>query len=73
MIKIINLQNPLLSKEAIDELDNMMYVPIDSEGRSMTNLYGLVCEDGIEDIIDERRFSSFFSTFNKTRDFLKKG
>ena len=74
--KIINLQNPLLSKEAIDELDNMMYVPIDSEGRSMTNLYGLVCEDGIEDIIDERRFSSFFSTFNKTinkeRDFLKK-
>lgn len=74
--KIINLQNPLLSKEAIDELENMMYVPIDSEGRSMINLYNLVCEDGIDDIMDERRFSTFFSTFNKSinkeREFLKK-
>ena len=74
--KIINLQNPLLSKEAIDELDNMMYVPIDSEGRSMANLYNLVCEDGIDGIMDERSFSTFFSTFNKSinkeREFLKK-
>lgn len=74
--KIINLQNPLLNKEAIDELDNMMYVPIDGEGRSMSNLYRLVCEDGIGDIMDERRFSTFFSTFNKSinkeREFLKR-
>lgn len=74
--KIINLQNPLLSKEAIDELENMMYVPIDSEGRGMANLYNLVCEDGIDGIMDERRFSTFFSTFNKSinkeREFLKK-
>ena len=37
--KIIDLKKPLMSKEATEEMESMMHVPIDPDGRSMKNLY----------------------------------
>ncbi|MBP5745839.1 MAG: hypothetical protein J6W58_06020, partial [Lachnospiraceae bacterium] len=34
-----NLRHPLLSKEAKETMDEMMYAPQDPEGRSFKNLY----------------------------------
>jgi 5'-3' exonuclease len=70
--KIINLKKPLLTNDAIEEMENIMYSPIDPEGRNMGNLYKLILEYGIDDLIDTNRFSNFFSTFNKTIDKEKK-
>lgn len=74
--KIINLKEPLLTEQAKEMVDNMMYIPIDSDGRSMGNLYNLILRDDITELIDKDRFSNFFSTFNKTiekeKRFLKK-
>lgn len=64
--KIINLKRPLLTNEAINDMNDMMYVPIDGEDRSMANLYRMIMRDDITEIIDKDRFSNFFSTFNKS-------
>ena len=66
--KIIDLSKPLLTKEAKEEMDETMYSPMDIEGRSFTNLYNMIREDNIIDLISENKFSSFFSTFKPLVD-----
>lgn len=61
--KIIDLKNPLMSDEAKELLDSIMYAPIDPEGRSFDNLYKLLLEYNIDDLKDESRFSNFFVEF----------
>lgn len=61
--KIINLKKPLLTKSAEDDIEAMMYAPMDPEGRSLENLYSMVLKDGIEDIIDPNAFARFFEPF----------
>jgi len=59
--KVIDLKHPILTDEAKELMDTMMYAPIDGEGRSLSNLYRiLVDENGIDEFRDENRFSSFF-------------
>ena len=59
--KVIDLKHPILTDEAKELMDTMMYAPIDGEGRSLSNLYKiLVDENGIDEFRDENRFSSFF-------------
>ena len=66
--KIINLSNPLLTDDAKNEIESMMYAPMDPEGRSFENLYKMIIKDNITDLIDNSRFSSFFSTFKSLID-----
>ena len=61
--KVIDLKKPLLTDEAKKLMDDMMYAPLDPEGRSFTNLYSMLIECGIDELRDENRFSSFFSDF----------
>lgn len=61
--KIIDLQNPLMSDEAKELIDSMMYAPMDPEGRSLQNLYRLLLEYNIDDLKDENRFGNFFTEF----------
>lgn len=70
--KIIDLKHPLLSHDAIEMMEDIMYIPIDSEGRSMGNLYKLIVRDDITELLDNNRFSTFFSTFNKSVEKEKK-
>lgn len=70
--KLINLNKPLLTKEAKEEMDNTMYVPIDPEGRSFDNLYRYIVEDNITDLLNHDSFSKFFSTFKSLIDKEKK-
>lgn len=66
--KVIDLKNPILTEEAKTLMDDMMYAPIDPEGRSLTNLYNILMENGIDDLRDENRFSSFFSEYKTLMD-----
>lgn len=61
--KIINLQDPLMSDEAKELIDSMMYAPMDPDGRSLQNLYKLLLEYNIDDLKDEDRFGNFFTEF----------
>lgn len=66
--KIINLKEPLLTQDAIQMIDDMAYIPMDGDGRSMANLYKMIIRDDINEVTDNDRFATFFSTFNKVID-----
>lgn len=64
--KIIDLRDPecpMMSKEAKDMIESMMYAPMDTTGRSIENLYSIICNNGIDDLIESSKFSNFFSEF----------
>lgn len=63
--KIIDLGDPLLSESAIELMEEVTYAPIDPEGRSFSNLYNEIMEDGIEELTGDTKFASFFSPFKK--------
>lgn len=70
--KIINLNEPLLTKEAIEEMDAIMYAPLDPEGRDLKNLYNIIIENEMNDIMDETKFGDLFSSFYKLIEIEKK-
>lgn len=64
--KIIDLRDPecpMMSKEAKDMIESMMYAPMDTIGRSVENLYSIICNNGIDDLIESSKFSNFFTEF----------
>ena len=63
--KIINLRKPLLTEEAIAEMDNLIHKPIDPEGRDYRNLYAIIRENKMQDLLDTERFSNFFFSFER--------
>ena len=62
--KIIDLKHPLLTKSAEEDIEALMYAPIDPEGRSFENLYSMIKRDGIEQLMDKNSFANFFVQFN---------
>lgn len=70
--KIINLSNPLLTKEAKEELDNIMHAPLDPEGRDLKNIYQIIQENEMNDMLDEKKFGNLFAAFYKLIDTEKK-
>lgn len=70
--KIINLKKPLLSDEAKNEMDLMIHTPQDPTDRSFQNLYKLLLEDDITELIGDTKFVSFFAPFKKIEENEKK-
>ena len=62
--RIISLAEPMLTDEAREDMEGMMYAPMDTTDRKVENVYLIVKEEGMTDLLDERRFSSFFADFN---------
>lgn len=62
--KLIDLSDPLLTDEAKSGIDAMMHAPLDPEGRNFKNLYKIIQDNDMIDLLDSNIFSSFFSTFN---------
>lgn len=61
--RIIDLKKPLMTDEAVEMIENIMYTPIDPEDRTLENLYRILLENDVEDLRDETKFSNFFSEF----------
>ena len=70
--RLIDLSEPLLTLEAKEEMDAIMHAPLDPEGRDYKNLYKIVLESDMSDILAENVFSSFFADFNQLIDNEKK-
>ena len=70
--KIIDLHNPLLTKEAEETIESMMYAPQDPEGRSIQNLYRIILDQNIEELRSDTQFSSFFRPFKKLEEKERK-
>ena len=61
--RLVDLSEPMLTDAAKEDMDVMIHAPMDPEGRSFSNIYKLIQEDGITDLYNESKFSSFFSSF----------
>ena len=61
--KIIDLKHPLMTDEAIEMIDSIMYAPIDPENRTLSNLYNILLENDVDLLKDETKFSNFFTEF----------
>ena len=70
--RLIDLSEPLLTKEAEEELDSMMHAPLDPDGRDYKNLYKIVLSNDMTDILSEGKFSTFFADFNQLIENEKK-
>lgn len=70
--KIIDLKNPLMSEEAKELLDSIMYAPIDPTDRNMENLYNIIIKYDIDQLKDATKFGNFFSEFMYLIDKEKK-
>ena len=66
--KIIDLKHPLITDVAKEEMDSMMYTPQDPEDRSFGNLYRMINEDKIEELMSETKFSGFFNIFKRLQE-----
>lgn len=66
--KIIDLKHPLLTEDAKNEMDSMMYAPQDPEDRSFGNLYKMIIEDDIVEFNGDTKFASFFSLFKRLEE-----
>lgn len=63
--KIINLRKPLLTDEAKSILDNIRYAPLDPTDRLLENVYNIILNNKITELIEEGNFSNFFASFRK--------
>lgn len=70
--KIIDLSEPLLTKEAKEDLDNLFHAPLDPTDRDFNNVYNIIVDNEFNDLLNDNSFSNFFSTFNKIVDKEKK-
>lgn len=70
--KIIDLKNPLMTDEAKELIESIMYAPIDPTDRNMENLYNIIIRYDIDNLKDSTTFGNFFSEFMYIIDKEKK-
>lgn len=63
--KIIDLSEPLLTDEAKQTMDDEFHTPMDTSDRSIKNIYKIVSENKVNDILDEDKFGSILEPFNR--------
>ena len=63
--KIIDLSEPLLTKEALEGLNEEMYAPLGDDDRDIKNIYQIISDNGMNDLLDEKKFGSLFGCFEK--------
>ena len=69
---IINIKKPLLTKQAEEDIEAMMYAPMVPDDNAFTNLYSMIVKDKIQDLMDPNDFSRFFIPFKELSDKEKK-
>ena len=63
--KIIDLSEPLLTDEAIRAMDDESYAPIDTSERDIKNIYRIVSENKVNEILDEEKFGNILAPFGR--------
>ena len=61
--RLIDLSNPMLTESAKQELDDLLYAPMDVSDRSVQNVYRIISENRMYKLTDESRFGNLFSPF----------
>lgn len=62
---IIDLSEPLLTDEAKSELCDGLYTPMDTDDRDIKNVYGIISENNMSDLMNENKFGSIFGSYSR--------
>ena len=63
--KIIDLSEPLLTDEAKESLNELLYFVIDTSERDIKNIYNIIKENDINVLFDEEKFGNVFSPYSR--------
>jgi 5'-3' exonuclease len=69
--RLVNLKNPMITEGVIDDLNMIIELPINPEGRDIKNAYQLMKEDGLDREI-HNNVSEYFLPFKKLIEREKK-
>lgn len=70
--KIVNLTTPLLTEEALIDVENLITGVINPEDRGIKNVYTLVKRDSLDDLIKDDYFTEYFLPFKRLMEREKK-
>lgn len=63
--KIIDLSTPLLTSESKKELADILYAPLDTRDRKIGNLYEIINDYKINDLMNENNFGEIFAPYSR--------
>jgi hypothetical protein len=63
--KIIDLSEPMLTDEAEQGMKDEMHAPLSPDGRDIKNIYNIIYENGMSDMLDEHKFGNLFGMYEK--------
>ena len=70
--KIIDLSEPLMTDEAEQSMKDEMYAPLSTDDRSIENVYNIISENGMSEILNEKTFGSLFGMYERIMKSEKK-
>jgi 5'-3' exonuclease len=62
---IMDLKNPLLTKDAISNFNDITTLPLNPEGRSTKNVFKKIKENGLDRLISEQQFVNYILPFKR--------
>ena len=62
---IIDLSVPLLTEDAMKVLESERYAPLDTENRTLNNVYQIINDNGMVYLQDENNFGNIFGSYNR--------
>ena len=63
--RLVNLKNPMITEDAIEELEHLKEGTLESSGRDLKNVLVMMKRDGLDRALGEYRFSEFLIPFKK--------
>jgi 5'-3' exonuclease len=66
--KLVNLSRPMLTEDAVREIEHLREGTLDSSGRDLKNVITMMKRDGLDKALGETRFSDFLIPFKKLID-----
>lgn len=66
--KLVNLSRPMLTENAVREIEHLKEGTLDSSGRDLKNVITMMKRDGLDKALGETRFSDFLIPFKKLID-----
>jgi len=63
--KIIDLSEPLLTEDAITDLNDTLYAPIDVSDRNLKNVYKIVDDNKMYELTNENKFGNAFAPYSR--------
>ena len=69
---LVDLTNPLLTEEAINNVEPIIKGSIEPKNRSIKNIYSFIKRDGLDKLINDENFTEYFLPFKRLIEREKK-